>query len=76
MIQRTYDLRMDQLTSTHFKSAEDCYKEFILKYSSIPQRVPHHLIAAYLGISPEFLSKIWVRLVKNINPISYSSSIL
>lgn len=64
MIQRTYDTMMNRLISTYSKSAEDCYKEFILKYPSIPQRVPQHLIAAYLGISPEFLSKIRTRIVK------------
>lgn len=58
MLQRTHESMMNRLISTISKSAEARYEEFIKKYPTIPQRVPQQLIAAYLGISPEFLSKI------------------
>jgi|SRR6478735_1554321 len=58
MVQRTHETMMNRLISTISKSAEARYEEFIKKYPTIPQRVPQQLIAAYLGISPEFLSKI------------------
>jgi CRP-like cAMP-binding protein len=45
-------------------SAEDRYLHFIKKYPSIPSCVPQHNIASYLGITPEFLSKIRARLAK------------
>jgi CRP-like cAMP-binding protein len=45
-------------------SAEDRYLRFIKKYPSIPSCVPQHNIASYLGITPEFLSKIRARLAK------------
>ena len=38
--------------------AEDRYKEFIKQYPDIFQHIPLKHIASYLGISPEFLSKI------------------
>jgi CRP/FNR family transcriptional regulator, anaerobic regulatory protein len=44
--------------------AEDRYLQFIKKYPSIPSCVPQHNIASYLGITPEFLSKIRSRLAK------------
>lgn len=40
---------------THF--AEDKYKMFMDVYPEIVQRVPQHMIASYLGIKPETLSR-------------------
>lgn len=51
---------LDNLSS----SAEERYLHFIKKYPSIPACVPQHNIASYLGITPEFLSKIRARLAK------------
>ena len=39
-------------------TAEERYNEFLKKYPSLIQRVPQHMIASYLGISPETLSRI------------------
>ncbi|HKZ37864.1 MAG TPA: Crp/Fnr family transcriptional regulator [Chryseolinea sp.] len=51
---------IDNLSAT----AEDRYLHFIKKYPLIPSCVPQHNIASYLGITPEFLSKIRARLAK------------
>lgn len=51
---------IDNMTST----AEDRYLRFIKKYPAVPSCVPQHNIASYLGITPEFLSKIRGRLAK------------
>ena len=64
MIQRTHEAMMNRLISTMAKPAEERYLEFISKYPTIPQRVSQHLIAAYLGISPEFLSKLKAKLAR------------
>lgn len=40
------------------KTADKRYLEFRKKYPTLEQRIPQHQIAAYLGISHEFLSKI------------------
>lgn|SRR5690606_16593100 len=45
-------------------TAEERYLHFIKKYPSIPVLVPQHSIASYLGITPEFLSKIRSRLAR------------
>ena len=39
-------------------SAIDRYEDFIRTYPNIAQRVPQRMIASYLGITPEALSKI------------------
>lgn len=39
-------------------SAEEKYQNFVNKYPAIHNRVPQHMIASYLGIKPETLSRI------------------
>lgn len=39
-------------------TAEERYQEFLMTYPSIVQRVPQRMIASYLGVTPEALSKI------------------
>jgi CRP-like cAMP-binding protein len=64
MLQRANETLINRLISNLSKPAEERYKEFTQKYPTISQRVPQQLIAAYLGISPEFLSKLRKRIVK------------
>ncbi len=40
------------------KSAEQRYDEYMDNYPHIVNRVPQYILASYLGMSPEFLSKI------------------
>ena len=51
---------IDNMSST----AEERYLRFISKYPTVPAHVPQHSIASYLGITPEFLSKIRARLAR------------
>ena len=46
------------------KTAEERYTEFINKYPTIANRVPQYVLASYLGLSTEFLSKIRKRISK------------
>jgi CRP-like cAMP-binding protein len=39
-------------------TAEERYDDFIKTYPSIAARVPQHMLASYLGITPETLSRI------------------
>jgi CRP-like cAMP-binding protein len=45
-------------------TAEERYLEFLERYPGIVQRVPQKVIASYLGISAEFLSKIRATLAQ------------
>lgn len=43
---------------TNAYDAEYRYWEFVKKYPKIIQKIPLYLIASYLGVTPEFLSRI------------------
>ena len=58
MVQRAYEEMMNRFISSVAQTADERYLQFLKKYPTLPNRIPQHLIAAYLGISPEFLSKI------------------
>lgn len=64
MIQRAYEMMMHRLIATISQPADQRYADFVERYPAIVQRVPQHLIAAYIGISPEFLSKIRQKKLK------------
>ena len=43
--------------------AIDRYKNFVARYPQLVQRLPQTLIASYIGITPEFLSKLRKQLI-------------
>lgn len=47
-----------RLTSNISLSVEDRYQYFISLYPDIAQRVPQHMIASYMGLKPETLSRV------------------
>ena len=57
-LQRAGAAKEQQIVNALSMSAEDRYEEFLKKYPSIAQRVPQFMLASYLGVSPETLSRI------------------
>lgn len=47
-----------RLNSINSLSLEERYLDFITLYPNIVQRVPQHMIASYMGLQPETLSRI------------------
>lgn len=58
-------------TSFLMRTAEERYLEFLEQYPSLPQRVPQYMIASYLGITPEALSRIRSRLSRKPTPTRF-----
>jgi CRP-like cAMP-binding protein len=64
LLERNYLATQRRVNSMLSSSAEERYLAFINKYPQIVQRVPQLVIASYLGIAPESLSRIRKHLSK------------
>lgn len=64
MVQRHLSTYQERLFGNLALTAEERYDQFLQKYPHLPLRIPQHLIASYLGISPEFLSRLRKRKLK------------
>jgi CRP-like cAMP-binding protein len=58
IIQKAFAASQKRIIRNLSLPAKERYLKFIAEYSQIEQRVPQYMIASYLGISKEFLSKI------------------
>ncbi|MFY8001358.1 MAG: Crp/Fnr family transcriptional regulator [Candidatus Kapaibacteriota bacterium] len=47
-----------RLKSLQFYTAKERYQELLHAFPTLPQRIPQHFIASFLGITPETLSRI------------------
>ncbi|SHG86820.1 Crp/Fnr family transcriptional regulator [Flavobacterium defluvii] len=65
MIQRHLSKLQKRLFKTVSATAMDQYIEFVTRYPMISQRVSQQYIASYLGITPEFLSRLRAKHLKN-----------
>ncbi len=59
-----------RMLDTISQTADDRYADFLRRYPSLEQRVPQYLVAAYLGITPQFLSQIRRKRVARISSTS------
>ena len=62
--QKAFAFAQRRVLSNLGKTAEERFVEFQSTYPQIVQRVPQYTLASYLGMSPEFLSKIRKRLAQ------------
>lgn len=58
LLQNTFIATQRRLISSLCMSAEEKYLNLLKAQPDIAQRVPQHMIASYLGITPETLSRI------------------
>lgn len=63
LIQNAYVALQYRLAKTNSEDAEHRYAEFSKNYPDFTQRIPQYLIASYLGIKPQSLSRIRKELV-------------
>ncbi len=58
MAEQGLSIQRQRIISNLTMSAEERYNDFIGQYDHLVQRLPQYAIASYLGMTPEFLSKI------------------
>jgi CRP-like cAMP-binding protein len=51
---------MDNLSLT----AEERFEKFCKKYTALMQRIPQKQIASYIGVTPEFFSKMKSKMLR------------
>ncbi|WP_109851169.1 Crp/Fnr family transcriptional regulator [Aquimarina sp. AU58] len=56
--EKTHIAHINKTKYTRNLSGEHLYKQFVLSNPKFSQRVPQYMIASYLGLSPEFVSKV------------------
>lgn len=67
LVQRSISVLQERFIATLTRPAAERYEAFLEKYPDIVARVPQHYIASFLGISPEFLSRIRSRKSRKLS---------
>ena len=65
LIFRSLNASQERINATISLTAEEKYLHFINNFPALANRVPRHMVASYLGITPETLSRIKSNLSKN-----------
>ena len=63
IIQKAYVASQQRVVNNLSLPAKERYLQFLKQYPKIDQRVPQYMIASYLGITKEFLSKVRSQLI-------------
>ena len=63
-VQKMAAAREKRLLDSLSATAEQRYVNFLETYPSIARRVPQHMLASYLGITPETLSRLRAQLAR------------
>jgi CRP-like cAMP-binding protein len=62
IIEHRFIIMVNQLLTVHRYSPEDRYRYFLKNYKDLTQRIPQYLIASYVGVKPQSLSRIRKRI--------------
>ena len=58
ILQRSFIVSQNRIHANISQSAEEKYQYFLDKFPHIANRIPQHMIASYIGITPETLTRI------------------
>lgn len=63
IIEHRFVIMVNQLLTVHQYNPEDRYRYFLQNYKDLVQRIPQYLIASYVGVKPQSLSRIRKRII-------------
>jgi CRP-like cAMP-binding protein len=58
ILQRSLNATHDRINDTFQSTAEEKYRHFLMSFPNLANRAPRHMVASYLGITPETLSRV------------------
>ena len=58
ILQKSFNASKERINAVISMTAEEKYLNFLTSFPGLANRVPRHMIASYLGITPETLSRI------------------
>ncbi|TNE72843.1 Crp/Fnr family transcriptional regulator [bacterium] len=58
IVEHRFGIMVDQLLAVYMQNEEERYMSFISNYSDLVQRIPQYMIASYVGVKPQSLSRI------------------
>lgn len=64
MLENSYVAQQTRILENISLNVEDKYKIFVSKYPNLETRISQKYIASYLGVTPEFLSRMKNRLIQ------------
>lgn len=64
LIQKSFIVSQSRILANISCTAEEKYWYFLEKYPNIVNRIPQHMIASYIGITPETLTRLRRNMVK------------
>lgn len=66
IIEHRFGIVVNQLLSLNKNTPEERYKLFVKDYFELTQRIPQYLIASFIGVKPQSLSRIRSRLTDRL----------
>ncbi|MBI1767255.1 MAG: Crp/Fnr family transcriptional regulator [Bacteroidetes bacterium] len=67
VLEHRFAIVVNQLLSLYTHTPEQRYLNFVKNYSELTQRIPQYLIASFIGVKPQSLSRIRKRVAKTIS---------
>ena len=67
ILEHRFDVMVSRLLALYMQHPEERYKSFIHHYADLTQRIPQYLIASFVGVQPQSLSRIRRRFAKNLS---------
>ena len=67
ILEHRFDVMVNQLLAIYMQDHEERYRKFLKEYADLHERIPQYMIASFVGVQPQSLSRIRRRVLKSIS---------